>query len=209
VLSSGRTKESHVETYDPQRDRWVCHRLDTIRQVEFGSVLLYRVLPDGILGPRLTLAACPGLAAEIRKQKPIGKRTRTDEEGFRFQEIHKRRCQIVIAAGESGSRQFGTFRVAPQPGEWPPTGFRYFDRVLVPQPGVPIYPSEAGDLNDRSGSWKDGLGTIVYRTAKTRDGAPRLELQVGSSRNNIEVCCVADSFIGGCFSSWVLSRSEN
>lgn len=58
-----------VETYDAVQGRWDCHSLDTIQQVERNDVVLFRKLPNGIGGPRMTLDNCPGLREEIEKLK--------------------------------------------------------------------------------------------------------------------------------------------
>ena len=57
-----------VETYNPQRGRWVCHDIETIREVETQTPLLYRVLPAGVNGARLAEHDCPGLKQEIERQ---------------------------------------------------------------------------------------------------------------------------------------------
>ena len=55
----------YAETWNMKDNRWESHSRETIRIVETGDTLLYRLLPDGIMGTRLE--DCPGLADELSK----------------------------------------------------------------------------------------------------------------------------------------------
>ena len=58
----------YAETWNAKDNRWETHTHETIRTVETGATLLYRLLPDGITGAQLD--DCPGLADELLKLGP-------------------------------------------------------------------------------------------------------------------------------------------
>ena len=55
----------YVETWVPADSQWELHQCDTVCLVETGATLLYRSLPDSLVGIRLD--DCPGLAVELAK----------------------------------------------------------------------------------------------------------------------------------------------
>ncbi|KAF8872367.1 RTC4-like domain-containing protein [Mucidula mucida] len=60
------------QTYVDKDDEWHIHGLDTVRQVATGDVLIYRVLPDGINGTKLTDDDCPDIETYyLKAKKPL------------------------------------------------------------------------------------------------------------------------------------------
>ena len=75
----------YVETWVPADSRWELHQRDTVCLVETGATLLYRSLPDSLVGIRLD--DCPGLAVELAK----------------FSATQSKRKQVEITDSESDS----------------------------------------------------------------------------------------------------------
>lgn len=63
MTNSDSAPPSYVEMYNAERDRWDCFPVDQPYQVQADETLLYRVLPNGINGPRLD--DCPRLNAYV------------------------------------------------------------------------------------------------------------------------------------------------